>query len=386
MSGGKVVAILMALSGAGSAVAQSPISISSQIETGWTSNATDSATGGADIYVTHRHDLSLGGGSDVLQLRGSLSISQTRFAATQFEDDAEAGGALEAQWMLSDNAVLRLGFGMKQRWTGDGLSVMGVVVPVYSTGATHEYLAEFALRGTDQQVIVAVTADWTLPGNSMLAALGVPPLRLSPEVGSVVGRVDWERALAPNLAVLTGMKTWFTIIPELDQLTYLRAPADGGQVSGGLRLAEGAWSVEGRGGVDLVWPKGFGTLTRILPYLSGTASVTPKSGLTLVLRGKTGVELADPVDGVAGRTADLTLETAWALAPEITLSASASARQEWGLFAENLGRSEHAATLGVSYAAFERISYRALLSWARHDNPAESYDKAGFALSMSGDF
>ncbi|QDZ10983.1 hypothetical protein [Devosia ginsengisoli] len=386
MGRGRIALILVAMTGVVPALAQSPIAISSQVESGWTSNATDSAAGGEDFYVTHSHDLSLTGRTDNLLLRGSLSISQTRFATTQFEDDAAVTGAVEGELALGADAVLRLGYAVTQNWTGDDLGIGALVVPVRSSETQHEYLAEFTLRGIDQQVVVAVTGDWALPGDSVLDGLGLPPLRLPPIVGSVAGKVNWERALTPNLAVLTGMEAWFTLIPEVDQLTYLRAPADGGRVSAGLRLADGTWTAEGKGGVDLVWPKGFSALTRTMPYIAVAASVVPMAGVTLAASGETGVELADPADGVAGRTAAIDLGATWMLMPEVTLSASLAGQQEWGLFDTDLVRSVRMAALGARYAVSERFTYRAMLTWSRHAEPDEQYDKAGLALSLRGDF
>lgn len=384
MGARRIGLVLIAALGGGPAAAQPPLSLTSVVESGWTSNATESAAGGADFYSSQSHELALSGQSGGLLLRGSLALSQTRFATISFEDDTEVTGAVEGQLALGADAVLRLGYAMTQSWTGDDLLFAGLVVPVRSGGTEHEYLAEFTLRGTDQQVNVAVTADWTLPGDSVLDGLALPPLRLTPRVGSVTGRVGWERVVATNVAVLSGMEAWFTLIPEADQATYLRAPADGGRISAGLRVADDNWSAEGWGGIDLVWPKGMSALTRALPYLSLAAHFVPMIGVTLALTGETGVELADPVDGVAGRTAGMELGSTWTLTPAVALSAQLSARQEWGLFDDSLVRSVRMAMLGASFALSERITYRAVLSWSRHADPAETYDRAGFALSLVG--
>lgn len=384
MGAGRIGLVLIVALGGGPVAAQSPLVLSSQVETGWTSNASDSVAGGADFYVSQSHELSLSGQSGDLLLRGSLALSQTRFATLSFEDDTEVTGAVEGQLALGADAVLRLGYAVTQSWMGDDLLLAGLILPVHSAGAEHEYLAEFTLRGTDQQVSVGLTADWTLPGNSVLDGIDLAPLRLTPRVGSVTGRVDWERVLAPDLVVLTGMEAWFTLVPEADQLDYLRAPADGGRVSAGLRLAGSDWSAEGKGGVDLVWPKGLSALTRTVPYISLMASFVPMSGVTLALKGQTGVELAGPVDGVAGRTAALDLGATWLVTPEVALSAELSTRREWGLFDTSLERSVRMAMLSARYVLSERFKYRATLSWSRHADPGESYDKAGIALSLIG--
>ena len=382
--GGRSIALAIVALGSGPVVAQSPIAMTSVVETGWTSNATDGVAGGADTFVRHSHDMSLTAKTGNLLLRGSLSISQTRFATFSFEDDDEVGGALEAQLALGSAAVLRLGYAVTQSWTGDDLSIGNLLIPIRSAATEHEYLAEFTLVGDDQQVTVAVAADWTLPDDSVLEGLGLPPLRLSPRVGLVSGQLGWERMLLPDLALLGGMEAWFTLIPEADQLTYLRAPADGGRIMAGLRAVEGIFSMEGKGGVDFVSPKGFSHLIRALPHGAISASATPVMGVTLALNGETGVELADPLDGVAGRTAALELGATWAMLPELTLSATLAAEWEWGLYDESLGRSTRTASLGAGYALSERFGYRALLSWSRHDGPGEGYDKAGIALSLTG--
>jgi hypothetical protein len=378
--------IWVAALGSAPALAESPLALSSRVETGWTSNATDSGMGGEDIYATHSHDLTLTARTDNLVLRGSLALAQTRFASTHYENDDEVTGAIEAQLVLGSSGVLRLGYAVTRRWTGDGLAIGSTLVPVRSASTDHEYLAEFALRGTDQQVTVAVTGVWEMPGDSVLEGLGLPPLRLSPQVASINGRLGWERALSENMAVLGGMETWFTSIPDEDQVVHLRAPADGGRVAAGLRMIEGNWSAEAWGGIDMVWPKGFSEMTRSLPYVSVAASLVPMVGVTLSASAKTGVELADPVDGVAGRTAAIELGATWTLTPQVTVSATLAGQQEQGLFEESLQRSVRMAKLGASYALSQRVALGTTLSWARHDDPRESYDKAGLALSMNASF
>ena len=379
------VGLMVAAMAVSPAVGQSPIVLSSQVETGWTSNATDSAAGEADIYASHRHEVVLTGETENFLLRGSLAISQTRFKVTQFEDDDEVTGSVETQFALGEGVVLRLGYGQTRGWSGDDVSISGVLIPLRSADVAHEYLGELVVLGADQKATATVIGAWTVPGETELVGLGLPPLRLAPEVGSVTGRIEWERALGPSLAVLAGMEAWFTLVPEADQLTYFRPPADGSRVSSGLRLQEAAFSLEGHAGVDLVWPKGLASeLTRTMPFLAVAASVVPLASVTLVLEAQTGVELADPLDSVAGRTLAVDLGASWALTPELELSAGLGGWQERGIYDESLVRSRRSATLGLRYAVNERLDYGITLSVARHDNPDESYDKAGVAFSLGG--
>lgn len=238
--------------------------------------------------------------------------------------------------------------------------------------------------GPAQQVTVGVDADWVMPGDTILAGYAPPPLRLAPEVGSIAVRVEWERVLSPTLAVLAGMEAWFTSIAEDDQLMFLRAPTDGGRAAAGLRLDGEIVALEGAGGVDLVWPKGRAELLQASPYFAATVNLAPMPDVTLALGAESGIELADPVDSIAGQTASIDAGAAWSLRPDLTLSAKLAAWQEVGLFDAGLVRSRRTAMLGANWAASEHFTYGVTLSWSRVDGPAESYDRAGLALSLSG--
>lgn len=373
--------VLAGTLGLGPAAAQS-VTVSSEVEAGWTSNATDNAAGVGDWYVRHSHDASLTAQTPGLTLRGGIAISQTRFATTGFEDDGAVSGTLEAEWALGDDAVLRLGYGLTQSWLGDDIALPGLTIPIKTLSRRHEYLAEFALAGDDQQVAVTLTGDWSIPGESRLIGFDVPPLRLTPEVGSVVGRVAWERAVSSGMAVLGAMEAWFTLVPEGEQQVYLRAPADGGRIAAGLRLAEGALSAEAWGGVDLVWPKGFSALIEAMPHFALAAGLQAAQGLMLSLSARTDVELAEPLDSVAGRIAQVELGGSWALSEALVLAASLGASVERGLFDDTVGQSVQTARLAATYAASERLSYRLALSWSRHQGVVEGYDKAGVGLAL----
>ena len=378
------VALVMIWAGAGPAMAQSPIALTSHVETGWTSNATDSASGEGDFYASHTQELSLTGAADNFVLRGSLALSQTRFVSTTFEDDDEVAGAVEGELALGPGVVLRLGYAMTRSWTGDDLFVSGLVIPTRTVQSEHEYVAEVVVAGPDQQVTVGVNAGWVAPGDTTLVGFAVPPVRLSPEVGSVAVRVVWERALSPTVAALAGMEARFTAVPASDQITFLRAPANGGRVAAGLRMDDGMVMLEGSGGLDLVWPKGRADLMETSPYFALSASLEPVPEVTLAVGAETGVELASPLDGVAGQTVSIDIGAAWLARPDLTLSAKLAGWHEVGLFEPRLGRSSRTATLAANFAVSERFGYGVSLSWSRHDDPDEGYDKSGIAFSVSG--
>ncbi|MDB5527667.1 MAG: hypothetical protein JWR51_770 [Devosia sp.] len=365
------------------AAAQSPLSIKSQVETGWTSNATDSAAGQDDLYGTHSQEISLTGVAGNALLRGTLSITQTRFMATSFEDDDEVAGGIEAELALGD-AKLRLGYAVTRSWTGDDLNIEGFIIPIRSEETDHEFVGTLVVTGPDQQVTVDVAGLWAVQGNSELVGLGLPPLKLQPDVGSVTTRIAWEKAISPTMAALAAMEMWFTTVPELDRYLFFRAPADGGRVSAGLRVAAGPVTLSGSAGFDLVWPKGHADLRRTSPYFAVAASLVPTAGVSLSLNAGTGVELVDPIDGVAGHTSAIDLAATVALAPQVELSAQLGFWREVGLYDTSLIRSRRTAALGLRYAASAQLSYGATVSFGHYDNPGESYDKTGIAFSVTG--
>lgn len=366
------------------ALAESPIGISSEVENGWTSNATDSAAGAADFFTTHRHEMSVTGQSDTVLLRGSLVISQTRFLQTTFKDDASVTGGVETEFALGPNMLLRLGYGVTRSWTGDDLALGSVVLPLESEDTEHEFLAEVVVIGADQQVVLGVDGDWLEQGDTIIGGLDLPPLRLKPHVALLTARVAWERAFSPAMAVLAGMEGWLTRIPEADQLLYLRPAADGGRARLGLRLQRDQFAVEGFGGVDAIWPQGMQEMTELAPHLALAASLKPAASLRLTAAAETGVELADPVDNVAGRTASAELGARWDVTPAWALSVELAGRRESGIYDDSLVRSRQVAALTARFTASEKHAYAATLSLSHHENPGESYDKAGIALTLSG--
>jgi len=365
-------------------MAQSPFSVTSHVETGWTSNATDSAGGGADIYATHNEEVSITGTTGPLMLRGTLSITQTRFMRTSFEDDDELAGGIEAEFAFGSVAKLRLGYAVTRSWTGDDLRVGALVIATRGVETDHEFIGSLVVVGPTQQFSVDVATLSALQGDSELVGLGLPRIKLQPDVGQVTTRVAWEGALAPNLAALAGGEFWYTSVPEIDQYLFFRAPADGGRANAGLRLAIDQLILSGSAGFDLVWPKGHADLRRTSPYFAVAASLVPTPGMTVALTSGTGVELLDPIDGVAGHTSTIDLAATIVVGPQVELSAQVGGWREVGLYDTSLMRSRRTAALGLRYAASAQTSYGTTLSFGHYENPAEVYDKTGIVFSFTG--
>lgn len=109
-------------------------------------------------------------------------------------------------------------------------------------------------------------------------------------------------------------------------------------------------------------------------------------GLTLALSAASGLELVDPLDGIAGRTDTVDLEAALVVAEGVELFGRLGAWREVGLFDPAAERSRRSAALGLRKALDRRVTASLTATLAHHQSPAESYDKAGLALSLSAAF
>ena len=362
--------------------AQTPIEINSTLQTGWTSNATDSAAGSGDFYATHSHEMTLVSGTERFVLRGTLALSQTRSLATDFEYDDEVRGGVEAEFALGTNAALRLGYGVTQSWSGDDLAIAGLLLETRGSQTRHEVVLETSVVGDDQQATLGLYGSWNLEGETTLVGLGLPPLRLKPDVGLIEGRLAWEAAVSSNVAVLGNLHAWMPQMSVGDQLDFLRAPADAGRVSGGLRLQDGMIAAEAVGGVDMVWPKARPELAVLLPYFRVEASLTPMPELTVTAGTGTDLDLVDPLDGVASQTAAASLNATLRVAEGMELFAQTAATLEQGLYDTSLVGQTRSVSVGFRQAIAEAFGYGVAASLGRYDTPGESYDKAGIAVSL----
>ena len=317
-------------------------------------------------------------------MRGSLSITQTGFANTTFENDDEIAGTLEAELALGGAAVLRLGYTANRSWTGDDLSIGGLVVPVRSD----EFAARICCRARRGGLRAAGDGR---RGCGLGSAGRNDPGRLRSAAGAAVaggrfgsGAGGMGAGVVASVAVLAAMEAWFTQSPKTNRSMFLRAPADGGRAAAGLRLGRGYRGYRGgrRAGYGLA--KGGAELASGVAVFCGECQFDAIAEVTVTLGAESGIELADPVDSVAGRTVAIEAGAAWSLRPDVTLfgqagwMAGSGAVRSWPRAIAPYG------DVGGHLSASEHSVYGATVSWSRHDDPAESYDKTGIALSLSG--
>lgn len=364
------------------------LSLNSTVETGWTSNATESTDGLSDFFVEHAHELSLSGAMGPLSLRGTLLFEQTRFATISEEDDMSAAAGVEAALELDKGMVLRAGYALTRDWIGEALPLDGALIGVANGKVTHETMLELAVVGTDQQVNVTVNGSWRYPEAAIISGLPImiPPVRLDPEVGVVGVGVNWEKAVTGTMAVLGRLKGDFSNLPEQDQFDYGRLPGSAGTVAGGVRARADSLFVEFLAGATMVWPLIDPGLRAVMPYLAIQSELALWDRWTLALRAEKSVDLDDPLDPVASSISEAELSARYQMTEAISLTAAISRSDEVGIFDVSQTRQVQTASLRLDYAIAEQasLSLAAMRKWV--EEPGGDYDVDRFTLAINTQF
>ncbi len=366
------------------ALAQSPILLASSVESGWTSNATESVDGTPDFYVQHTHEAALAEAMGPLVLRGALMVEHQTFRDQQGENDLSVTAALEAGLTLSDSVSLRLGYGVTRDWIGEIVDLGVLTLTLNSPATTHEMLAELSVAGADRAGAIGVEVWRLQPGLSRFEGLPLEPAQLDPEVMQIRSWLAGEWALSPQMAGLARLQWTIAGVPELDRFVFGREPASAAQLSGGLRLRQGIVTAEARAGVDMVWPQAATDLVERLPYLEADLALALTEQLSLTARGFLGVELFKPNDGVASRRMEAELGARLALTDYLTLNAGIALTREQGLYDDSIESSRRSAQAGLSARFAPGLEAGLVASHADVDEPGGSYSVRTIGFKLSG--
>ena len=153
--------------------AQAPFELVSRIESGWTSNATETEGGAPDFYLRQNHDLSILGTIGPLSLRTGLMLEQQSFRHFSGENDLSVTGGIEAGLALGQGTALRLGYALAQEWTGKMLDLGPFFVTTTSPATQHEALFEVITTGSGRVVTMGVDVLRRQPGPSEFAGLPI---------------------------------------------------------------------------------------------------------------------------------------------------------------------------------------------------------------------
>lgn len=360
----------------------------STVETGWTSNATETPAGPSDFFLEHKHELSLSGNLGTLSLRGTLLFEQTSFASVAVEDDMSAAAGVEAVLELDKGMVLRAGYALTRDWIGEGLPTNGMLIGVAGGKVTHETMLELAIAGSDQQVSVAVNGSWRYPEEAVISGLpfDLPPVRLDPQVATIGVAVNWEKAVVETMAVLGRLKGDFSNVPDADQFDYGRLPGTAATVAGGVRANAGNLQVEALVGATMVWPLIDPGLRAVLPYLVMQSELALGDRWTLAARAEKRVEIDDPIDPVASSVSEAELSARYRMTDVSSISASLSRSDEAGIFDAGQTRQVLSASLRFDHALADHVglSLVAMRKWV--DEAGDSYQADRFTLALSTQF
>ncbi|ODT79261.1 MAG: hypothetical protein ABS76_20590 [Pelagibacterium sp. SCN 64-44] len=379
-----VVVAVLGMIWPGAALAQPVVSLSSKAESGWTSNASESVGGAPDFYLRHSHDLSVTTLTGPLALRGSLQVEQQVFRLHQGENDLSLAGGVEAGLALTDGLSLRLGYAQTREWNGDMVDLGPLVVSLETPVVEHEILGEIAVEDAGRRVVLGVDVSRRQPGPTTFAGLPLPPLRLEAEMLQVRARADGEWVVTPEMAGLTRLHWTTTRISEDDRTAFGREPAGLAELAAGLRLRQGALATEAWIGVDLVWPEAAPHLLHRLPFFEASAELAASDRLMLEARGFAGVELADPVDGVASRVLEAELGGRLALAERASLTMGLAWRREQGLYDESSTSTRRSLRAGITMPLAAGLEAGLTASHAEIAEPGGAYRVSTIGLTLNG--
>jgi len=377
-----IIGLLFALVSTGALAAeQNPFGIDSFVESGWTSNASDSALGGADFFVHQKHALEWRGGVGPLALRGGLTLEQTRYARLTTEDDLEATAGLEAGLALGAGVGLRFGYALTRAWLGEALTVEAPLLGLRGDKREHEVLAELVLSGENRLLTIGVDGLWRQPADTTFSGIALPPLRLEPEIRHLTLRADGEWALAPELALLARAHGFVVAVPPADRFIYGREPADGARLAAGLRARQAALSLDGWMGLDVAWPVSAPELRRAIPYLDASArwQLNDVLGLSAALR--SGMDLLDPIDGVASGKTELEGGVRLAVAEPLALAGTLGFSRETGLYAPELRRDRRFMRAALTYVPAPNAEIGIYAERAQVEAPLERYETLVMGVS-----
>ncbi len=366
------------------AAAQAPVGIVSSVESGWTSNASESEGGAADFYLRHSHDVSATGTMGPLSLRTGLMLEQQVFRQFTGENDLSVTGGVEAGLALGDGVALRLGYALTQEWTGKMLDLGPLVLTITSPAREHEALAELVVTGSGRAVTLGVDARWRQPGLTEFAGLPLEPAIIEADVSQVTARVDGEWIMTPELAGLARLHWLSAGVAEADQVDFGREPAGVARLAGGLRLRQGVLTADLHAGFDLVWPQDATDLLRRMPYLDARVEWAAHERLVLSARLAAGAEIFKPIDDVASHKMDGDLGMRLALSDRLAMSLGVGMSREQGLYDEGLFNERRSVRGGFSFALSPHLDAGLTASHAEISEPGAHYPVSIIALMLGG--
>jgi hypothetical protein len=376
-----IVACLLAI---GPVLAQSEAQVSSGVTVGWTDNAGETPDGLASRFVVHRHALAVGGATEGLVLRGSLSSSHTRFLELPEESDVEAGGRVEAD-LTAGPLVLRAGLGVDVASVGElVVTDLGPLGLRTTEGGVEGYLEAGLTLSETWSASLALSRRLAFVGDTRVTGLDTAPLALAADVRTTSVAAALEYRPGHGIAARLAMDWQAAEISAVDQASFGRVPTEALSMQPGLVLEDAAGIVGAGAGLILVRPRGFPDLALWSPGFSALIERQVFTALRVAGEAALEAELAEPIDGVAGRVARMDGRLELAIAPDWAARIEAGASRQSGFYDPLAISIERRAAIGLSHASPSGLSGDVNLERRWIDDPGGSFDKTTVSITLSG--
>lgn len=352
---------------------------------GWTDNALDAPLSVPDVFQSRTGRIVIAGGGDDVSLRGGLELVQTRFAAYDFMDSDELSGEIEATVHLSDAVSLRLGYAGSHTALGEALVVGGGILALRRSVSGQEVGAELVAQHDALRLSLGFAHEWVRHGEADLSALGLVPARLSPDADATGLRLGLVRSLAPGLALGGEALVRLVAVSPGDRIAFGRQPADGLRLSAGYDVeARAGLSATVRAGLDLARPRAGPEPAAAGPHAAFSLEAALRGGFVLGFEAETGLELADPVDGIASQARRFGASLRYVTLPSVELFARMAFSREAGLYDRFLFLEERSVSVGFVRRVDGRFSHGVTLSRALRSEPGTGHVRTSLLLMVSG--
>lgn len=361
-----------------------PVTMETQVESGFTSNAADSPVGQPDSFLRRSMAVTLAGSGEGLELRGSLGLSAVSFQKQDFEDDQTVSLDLAMGRALSERWTLRGSFSLGGQQQGDDLDLGGVFVAIKTPSLTHQESVELAYRDKRQALRFYLAAEARWYGDTAFPGNPLRPVRLTARSQEIGAGFAGRWALGPDWVMTVDVALRHVLVPEADQSAYGRLPFDMVQVGLGAewRVAP-SLMLAGSAGAARLWSADMAGLEKTVPVWSAAAQWALAEPALLSLAAGHEVDPMDARDGLATERDRVEAKLGLALDPDTGFALAWSRTVEQGLYLPGSMAVEQVASIGLQRRLNPILTASLTLDVTDHRELGAAYRKTQWALRLA---
>lgn len=352
----------------------------SEIETGYTSNGTDSAIGEPDFFVHHFERLEFASETGWTALRGTLTVEQTRFLTQDIENDQALGLSLALGQRLTPDVLLRGSVSVLTAQTGDDWNLAGFYIATSTPSLTIDAMLEAVVARDARELRLKVSVGGHRYGDSSFPNLPLEPFKLQADDTRYGVEAVFKQQFEA-LAAVAGFEGEAVEIPPADQDVLGRLPGRKLRGSVGGETQFGDLTLFGEGGGEVIWAEG---KMLWLPYGKLRLAAALGEALSVEAVAETHVELVDNLDATGSFDRRVALAASYAITPELRAILSGERVFRVGLIDRDVTSDETVVTAGFEHTVSDRFAYRGRISRTFHDDDLETYDKTEVVVGFTG--